>query len=403
MSTDSISSDAPHKLRVMHAVLLLVGSCLPILGAVLLAPLLPQMAQHFAAVPHAGVLVPLVLTMPALMVGLLGPSAGFVVDRFGRKVPLIVALLCYSALGTAPLWLDNLYGVLASRFGLGIVEAIIITCFTALIGDYYADQQRERMLAWQTMTGSLSAALFFVVGGALGELGWRTPFWLYVVGALMAPCVALMLWEPIQRTPSGADVSRHVTRFPWRHNVWLYVLTWCAGMALFIVAVQLGFMLAGIGVHAPKLIGIAIGASHTAVLCGAICSRWFGRLGRVRVLCVAFALAGASLVLLGSASSYSQAVLAVLLNGFGSGLMIPTLASWALANLPVALRGRGSGGFMASFYLGEFMSPLVVVAVTSLTGGLVPAVRTLGVVLVVVALACAVQWVMQRRAAPVEA
>ncbi|WP_166799339.1 MFS transporter [Paraburkholderia dipogonis] len=76
MSTDSISSDVPRKLRVMHAVLLLVGSCLPILGAVLLAPLLPQMAQHFAAVPHAGVLVPLVLTMPALMVGLLGPSAG---------------------------------------------------------------------------------------------------------------------------------------------------------------------------------------------------------------------------------------------------------------------------------------------------------------------------------------
>ncbi len=58
---------------------------------------------------------------------------------------------------------------------------------------------------------------------------------------------------------------------------------------------------------------------------------------------------------------------------------------------------------MASFYLGEFMSPLVVVAVASLTGGLVPAVRTLGVLLVVVALACAVQWVMQRRAAPVEA
>lgn len=63
--------EAGGRLRV---VLLMAGSCLPILGAVLLAPVLPKMQAHFATVPGAKALVPLVLTVPALALALLAPS-----------------------------------------------------------------------------------------------------------------------------------------------------------------------------------------------------------------------------------------------------------------------------------------------------------------------------------------
>lgn len=49
-------------------IVLLVGSCMPVLGAVLLSPVLPRMSEHFAATPGAAVLVPVVLTVPALFV-----------------------------------------------------------------------------------------------------------------------------------------------------------------------------------------------------------------------------------------------------------------------------------------------------------------------------------------------
>ncbi|MBN3815844.1 MFS transporter [Paraburkholderia sp. Se-20369] len=402
MSTDSFALEPARRPRAIQCAVLLVGSCLPILGAVLIAPLLPLIKSHFAAVPHANVLVPLVLTMPALMVGLLGPGAGFVIDRLGRKIPLICALLCYGMFGTAPLWLDSLYGVLASRLGLGVAEALIITCCTALIGDYYTNEARARMLAWQTMTGSLSAALFFLVGGVVGELGWRAPFWLYLAGFMMVPGVSLTLWEPLRIEPHNTGESTHVAAFPWLRHAWLYGLSWCGGVSLFIVAVQLGFLLGGIGVHAPGMIGAAIGASHAAVLAGAICTRWVGRLGPARALCFAFALAGGSLLALAGASSYPQVVVAVVLNGFGAGLMIPTLAAWALAGLSVALRGRGSGGFMASFYFGEFMSPLVVAGASALLGGLSGAVKALGIALILLAVVCAVQWLASKKASPVQ-
>jgi hypothetical protein len=45
------------------------------LGAVLLAPVLPRMQAHFSDVAgSAAALVPIVLTLPALVIALLAPS-----------------------------------------------------------------------------------------------------------------------------------------------------------------------------------------------------------------------------------------------------------------------------------------------------------------------------------------
>lgn len=97
------------------AALLMAGSCLPVLGAVLLAPVLPAVQRHFEAVPGSTALVPLMLTVPALSLALLAPFAGAVVDRLGRKRLLVAATLLYALFGTVPLWLDSLYGIVASR------------------------------------------------------------------------------------------------------------------------------------------------------------------------------------------------------------------------------------------------------------------------------------------------
>ena len=186
-------SDHPATAGRLPAALLMAGSCLPILGAVLLAPVMPRMQDHFQAVPGNAALVPLMLTVPALSLALLAPFAGVIVDRLGRKRLLVAATILYALFGTVPLWLDSLYGIVASRVLLGVAEAAIMTCCTTLIGDYYTGRLRDRYLALQTMCASASATVFFVVGGALGTIGWRAPFWLYVVGLLLAPAMAVAL------------------------------------------------------------------------------------------------------------------------------------------------------------------------------------------------------------------
>ena len=59
-------------------------------------------------------------------------------------------------------------------------------------------------------------------------------------------------------------------------------------------------------------------------------------------------------------------MVAVLDNGLGVGLLLPTLITQAMLQVDFAQRGRATGGFTASIFAGEFVSPLLVLA---LTGG----------------------------------
>src|SRR5450830_792531 len=68
-----------------QSLVLLLGSCLPILGAVLLAPLLPRIQSHFSDTPGVSILVPIALTIPALFVALLSPFAGFISTVLGAS------------------------------------------------------------------------------------------------------------------------------------------------------------------------------------------------------------------------------------------------------------------------------------------------------------------------------
>ncbi|MDC0767984.1 MFS transporter [Streptomyces sp. HD] len=205
-------SGPAHLLRVT---LLMAGSCLPILGAVLIAPVLPKMQDHFASTPGAKALVPLALTVPALSLALLAPFAGVVVDRLGRKRLLIVATVLYAVFGTAPLWLDSLGATIAGRALVGVAEAAIMTCCTTLIADYYSGQRRVKYLALQTMCASASATVFFVLGGAVGAAGWRVPFWIYAVSLLLTPLMASALPNPAAPPADVADTTKWLTPPTW--------------------------------------------------------------------------------------------------------------------------------------------------------------------------------------------
>ena len=155
----------------VEGLVLLLSSCLAVLGSVLLAPVLPDIEDAFAGTPGVEALTPVVLTAPALMIGLTAFFAGRVVDRLGRKRLLVGALVAYAVFGTAPLYLPSLQAIVGSRVLVGICEAAIMTCCTTLLADYFHGHQRERYFGLQVMFTTFAATIFFAVGGALGSAG----------------------------------------------------------------------------------------------------------------------------------------------------------------------------------------------------------------------------------------
>jgi MFS family permease len=118
----------------------------------------------------------------------------------------------------------------------------------------------------------------------------------------------------------------------------------------------------------------------------------FGRLSRagLRSLLVAeFALSGVGLLVVFSTSSVPVVIAGAVVTGFGTGLMLPTLLTWAVHDLEYAQRGRGTGIWTGTLFIGQFASPLVIAAIAGLAGGLQPALAVLGVLSLVFA---AVLW-----------
>jgi MFS family permease len=91
---------------------LIAAAVMPTLAIVSLVPNLPQLFEHFSAIPHHELLVPMIITLPSLCIALFSPVAGAAADFWGRRRLMIVALIAYSVLGLIPLLLENLFYIL---------------------------------------------------------------------------------------------------------------------------------------------------------------------------------------------------------------------------------------------------------------------------------------------------
>jgi MFS family permease len=363
-----------------QAAVLLLSSCLSVLGAVLLAPVLPRIQDAFATTPGVQTLTPLVLTAPALVIGLTAMIAGRIVDRIGRKRLLVGALVAYAVAGTAPLWLPTLELVLASRVLVGLTEAAIMTCCTTLLADYFHGNRRERYFGLQVVFTTVSATIFFAVGGLLGAQDWRAPFWLYAVSLPLAVLAARYVWQP---APPVGEATGAPPRLPWRQLAAPVGVTLLGGLIFYVLIVELSYKLDSIGVESTATIGAASAIASLGTAAGAFGFGRLARLGPWTTVPLAFALSGVGLVGLGLASSLPLVIAAAVLTGLGNGLLLPALLTWALGSLTFAQRGRATGAWTSALFLGQFVCPLVVIAISAAAGGLAVALVVVGVVAVV--------------------
>ena len=359
-----------------QAALLVAGSCMPVLGAVLLAPVLPTLNQVFANTAGVAILVPLVLTLPALFVALFSPLAGYVADRMGRKQLLVFAMLAYALFGTAPLWLDSLGAIALSRVGVGIAEAAIMTCCTTLITDYYSGQQRNKYLGLQTMVSALAATVFFALGGALGSISWRTPFWLYAVSAVLVVPMVFKLWEPAKSHVKNTTAAKQPV--PWQQIGAPAAMTLFGGIVFYALIVHLPYVITGLGVTDTGLIGGAAAIASLATAAGAISFRYLAKLGTRKLLIGAFGLAAVGLCLVSSAGNVPLAIAGAVVASAGTGVLLPTLLTWAVNGLTYSQRGRGTGIWTGTLFIGQFLTPIVLGAAAAGLGNLSLALGALG-------------------------
>ncbi len=350
----------PEKRILLQVTLLLTGTMTVMAGATITAAT-PAIGAYFSGIAHIELLSKLLLTLPSLMIALLAPFAGQVIDRVGRKKPLVFSLLLYALAGTSGLYLGNIYLILAGRALLGVAVAGIMTINTTLIGDYFHGLGRSRFMGWQGAFMSFGGVLFVAVGGLLADISWRMPFLIYAFSLLILLLAVKYLYEPDIPKKTSTQTKKPFQSRKQRKYLLLYVTAFLGMLFFYVIPTQVPFLLQRFPQLSNAVVGYTISAS---ILAGAVISYNYGqirlRLNFYLIYALTFLLMGAGFVLVALVGNYGGILTGLIIAGFGTGMLMPNTNLWLISLAPASHRGRLVGRLNFSVYAGQFLSPVFV-------------------------------------------
>lgn len=339
---------------------LLCASSLTVMAGATIAPSLPAMQDHFAGTPNAELLVKLVLTLPALFIVIGSPIAGLIVDRFGRKSLLLVAVIVYGFAGGSGFLLNSLATILAGRALLGFAVAGVMVSATTLIADYYIGAARAVFMGLQAASMGLGGVIFLFAGGNLAGINWRYPFLIYLFAWLLVPLIILSIKEPRSQDNQSLRQKSNNVSVSVNLLILIFGITTLSQIVFYMIPVQLPFYLRSLVNATPAQSGMAI-ASCT--LFSSIASLSYGKVRAkfdfVSILPIMFGFMGIGYAIIGLVNNYALVLVGLAIAGLGLGLLMPNMSVWLSAAVPDAVRGRALGGLSTSLFLGQFLSPIV--------------------------------------------
>jgi MFS family permease len=357
------------KAGLVQGIVLVSVTWLAVVAAGVLAPVLPQMADHFAGAPMLGLMIGFVATVPALAVALFSVPIGQLSDRIGARRILLVGMSGYGLAGILPLWLDSLPAIVASRFLVGVFEAAVMTASTTLISLYFTGRHRDRWLAVQVASTNVMGVIVVLAGGLAGEHGWRAPFFAYTIAIVLLLPVILVTYEPGRALKAGTGPVDTSEASSWFRLVAARcALTFFVSVTVYTLIVQLGFLLVERGVTEPSMIGFGISFGAGGVALGSIVNTAMLSISPRLRLSVSYLLIALGLGIVALEGGFAIMCLGALAAGLGAGCTVSTLLCITVADVPAALRGRATGAWTAAMFLGQFLNPPIFLALVHVGG-----------------------------------
>lgn len=342
---------------------LLLVSTLTVMAGATISPALPAMRQYFANEPNADYWVRLVLTVPALFIALGAPFAGTIIDKFGRKTLLSIAVFIYGLAGSSGFVLNSLGIILLGRVLLGLSVAGIMTTATTLIADYYVGATRTQFLGLQAAFMGLGGVIFLSLGGFLADINWRMPFLIYLIAWLILPLIVIFLPEPnraTSNTSTQSQIQNEPSSFPWGLLILTYGIALFTQIVFYLIPVQLPFYLQKLVNASASQSGMAIALATLFSSISAILYQHIkARLSFISIYTLAFILMGIGYQIISLAQNYGVVLFGLTIAGLGLGLLTPNMNVCLTSVVPSMSRGKVLGGLTTAFFLGQFTSPII--------------------------------------------
>ncbi|MHB1125604.1 MAG: MFS transporter [Bacillota bacterium] len=359
------------EMKIPFAVLCAVPFIM-VLGNSMLIPLLPVMKAKM----HLNLFqVGLIITAFSVPAGLTIPFAGFISDRFSRKVVMVPALIIYGVggliSGTAAALLSQPYGaLLAGRIIQGIGAGGTFQLAMALTGDIFQTSERSKTLGLLEASNGLGKVVSPIAGAALGLIIWYTPFFVY--GALAIPigiAVWLVVKEPQQKNQQKQSVPEYLKKIVdiFRQKGIPLVASFLAGMAvLFILFGILSYLSDQLemrfdikGFISGLIIAIPVACmALTAFLTGIFLQK---KIGKLLKIIVASGLAAVTIAMgiIAATDSIIPFFAAIVIMGVGTGAVLPAINLLITSAASTQERGMITCLYGSTRFFGVAMGPPV--------------------------------------------
>jgi MFS family permease len=322
----------------------------------------PALAAHFGGGDQGMLQAGTIFSAPSLAIIVGAPLGGYLAERFGYRLTLLIALLLYSVSGVAGLGLDDYTPLLATRLLLGLAAGAVMAVYLALAGAWYEGQARSKVLGFAVATSSIVGLLALALGGRLIDLGgWRTPFWMYSVGFVTLAVAWATVHGPFHRRVKAAKVAGAPGPIRLIAQLWpIYLVLLIISIGTFMPSAGGPFLLKANGIEGATQQGYILSIGSASAIFTAAGYGFLRRWLSDWVLFVMIAgLMGLGLVAAAPLHYWLALLAAFLVIGVGTGFKAPVVASVLMAEAPSHVRAAAAGLNFSCIFLGQFLGPFV--------------------------------------------
>ncbi|MFF2493673.1 MFS transporter [Agromyces sp. NPDC058064] len=368
-------------LKQPKAVWAVAFSCvIAFMGIGLVDPILPAIAESLEATPTE---TEMLFTSYLLVTGLAMLGTSWISSRIGAKKTLLIGLGIIVVFAAAAGLSQNVESIIGFRAGWGLGNALFISTALATIVGAAAGGSGSAIILYEAALG-LGIAVGPLLGGLLGHLSWRGPF--FGTAALMAiGVIAILVFLKDDADAPGTRPEPTRLSAPLRalrqpalavlaaaalfYNIGFFVLLAYSPFPLGFDALGLGFTFFGWGV------ALAITSVFVAPLLTA-------RMPRTRVLWIALPLLSLDLVAAGLLIEDSTAlVVCIVVGGLVLGVLNTVLTECVMEATDLQ-RSVASSAYSAVRFLGGALAPPAAAELAHLISPSAPYYAAAGSVLV---------------------
>ncbi|MBD3003627.1 MFS transporter [Streptomyces sp. 5-10] len=353
----SAHPSAPNPFKQPKAVWAVAFACvISFMGIGLVDPILPSLSAKLHATPSQVSLLftsYLVVTAVAMLV------TGFVSSRIGAKRTLVAGLVLIVLFSAAAGASGSIDGIVGFRAGWGLGNALFIATSLAVIVGSASGGFAGAIILYETALG-IGIAIGPLLGGELGSISWRGPFFGVAVLMAIALIATIVLVQPTPTPARRASIADPIKALRHRGLLTMGLTALCYNWGFFTVLGYAPFPM-DLGTH--ELGYVFTGWGVLVAFFSVFGAPWLqARLGIARSLYLNLALFALDILVIGLfTDSKTTLIVAVIVAGAFIGInnTITTQAVMTVAPVerPVASASYGFvrfiGGGLAPYAAGK--------------------------------------------------